>query len=308
MPKVLITGGTGLVGQTLTTHLIKAGYSVIILTRKRPKEPDPAGNISYVEWDIKTGKIDKEALTGADHIVHLAGAGVMDKPWTEAYKKEIVDSRVKSSELLVKTLKENRHNVRSVISASAIGWYGLDKPGQVFNETDPAADNFLGETCLQWERSIEPVEEQGIRLVKLRLGIVLAKGGGALEEFRKPLRLGVATILGSGKQIISWIHIDDLCRIFIYAMENEGLTGSYNAVAPDPVSNKELVLEVAQCMRGSFFIPFHVPEFVIKLMLGAKSIEVLKSTTVSCKKIKGEGFTFLYPSLKPAIENLCKKN
>jgi uncharacterized protein len=307
MPRVLITGGTGLVGKTLTTHLIKAGYSVIILTRKLPQKASTNPDISYAEWDITKGTIDRLALSASDYIIHLAGAGVMDRSWTRAYKKEIVDSRVKSSELLVKTLKENTHNVKGVISASAMGWYGEDKANQEpFVETDPAADNFLGETCLQWERSIGPVQEQDIRLVKLRLGIVLGQGG-ALEEFRKPLRFGIATILGTGKQIISWIHIDDLCRMFIFAMENEQLSGNYNAVAPSPVSNKALVLELAQCMKGKFFIPVHVPQFAIKLILGAKSIEVLKSTTVSCQKIKDAGFTFLYPSLKPAIENLCKK-
>ncbi len=309
MQTILITGGTGLVGSSLTDALVQKGYHVIILTRRIP-EKQAKYNTSFAVWDVNKQSIDVAAVQAADHIIHLAGAGVVDKKWTSAYKKEIIDSRVKSSELLVVTLKEHSNRVRSVISASAIGWYGSDKihPSTQagFIETDPASKSFLGETCRLWEESIEPVTLMNKRLVKLRTGIVLSNDGGALAEFKKPLRFGIAAILGSGKQIVSWIDMDDLCRMFIDAIENENISGTYNAVAPIPVSNKTLILCLAKIISRKFFIPVHIPPFILKLLLGQRSIEVLKSTCVSCEKIQETGFIFLHPSIEDALQQLCK--
>jgi uncharacterized protein len=308
MTTILITGGTGLVGKQLTQYLLAKGYKVIILTRAMPKQKDTRASLSFALWDVKNQSIDAAAVQSADYIIHLAGAGVVDKKWTDAYKKEIKDSRTESSSLLVNTLKAHSNSVKAIISSSAIGWYGEDvKPGFAFTEEDPADAGFLGQTCLLWEQSIEPAESMGIRVCKLRTGIVLSNEGGALVEFKKPVRLGVAGILGSGKQRVSWIHIDDLCRMFLFAIEKEGLRGSYNAVAPDPVSNKELTVKLAKLMKGSFYLPLHVPGFVLKLMMGSRSMEVIKSTTVSCTKIKNEGFIFLYPSIDAALNELCTK-
>ena len=202
--------------------------------------------------------IDKDAISAADFIVHLAGAGIADKRWTKKRKKEIRDSRVKSSELIVKSLQEIPNNVKAVISASAIGWYGADpvipnpKP---FREDDPPDAGFLGETCKQWEASIEPVTNLGKRIVKLRTAIVLSNKGGALKEFKKPLRFGVAPFLGNGRQVMSWIHIDDLVRLYITAIEDEKLSGVYNAVAPNPVSNKTFTLKLAAANQRTIFHP-----------------------------------------------------
>ena len=308
MKTVLLTGGTGLVGRTLTSHLISKGYKVIILTRKIPLAAQE--QVEYATWNVSSQTIDVQAIQKADYIVHLAGAGVVDKRWTDDYKKEIKDSRTQSSALLVTTLQNNTNNVKAVISASAIGWYGADVKStgtqKGFLETDKPANDFLGETCKLWEESIEPVEQLEIRLVKLRTGIVLSNDGGALAEFKKPIKMGIAGILGNGKQMVSWIHIDDLCRMFIAAIENDLMSGSYNAVAPAPVSNKDLTMELATLMKGKFFIPAHVPAFVLKLVLGESSIEVLKSTTVSCEKIRQTGFNFLYPDITHALQQLCK--
>ena len=304
MQTVLITGGTGLVGRALTKHLSAKGYQIIILTRS-PANKENNKYIRYAAWDIKKQEIDIDVFSSADFIVHLAGAGVVDKRWTEAYKKEIVESRTLSSKLLIDTLKNHTNKVKSIISASATGWYGPDKePGKSFIETDKAYTDFLGHTCLLWEQSIEPAQLLGVRVCKLRTGIVLGNDGGALAEFKKPLKFGIAAILSSGKQIVSWIHIDDLCRMYIHAIENETMSGSYNTVAPLPVSNKQLTLILAKAMRGNFFVPMHVPSIVLKLMLGESSIEVLKSTTVSCEKIRATGFDFLYPSIDIAIKEL----
>lgn len=306
MATVLITGGTGLVGKTLTRHLINAGYEIIILSRNKTNTAEIA-NVKYALWNIKEQKIDIDALTKADYIIHLAGTGVMEKRWTKKYKQQIIDSRTKSSELLVKALRENKNNVKAVISASAIGWYGADgnnKNYKGFTETDLPADNFLGETCKLWEESIEPVTLLNKRLVKLRLGIILSNEGGAFAEFKKSLRFGIAAILGSGKQVISWIHIEDVCRMFLYALENERIAGSYNAVAPAPISNKTFMLKLGELMRKQFYIPVYVPKFILKIVLGESSIEILKSTTVDCQKIKGEGFIFLYPTIELALNEL----
>jgi hypothetical protein len=316
MATVMITGGTGMIGTHLSEMLADNGYNVIILSRnpqETARETDlhssrPAffrnnGNIYYSRWDIENQYIDPSALANADYIVHLAGAGVADKRWTESRKKEILESRTKSSELLVKALKENKHKVRAVISASAIGWYGADN-GKPFVESDPHSNDFLGDTCYQWEKSISPVEDLGVRLVKLRTGIVLSSEGGALKEFRKPLRVGAATILGSGNQVISWIHIDDLCRIFMYAIDEKDLTGVYNAVAPHPATNRELTMTLAKHITNSRHYTFKVPEFALKLVLGEMSVEVLKSATVSSKKIENAGFNFQFPTLEKAIDNL----
>ena len=308
MSTILITGGTGLIGSALTNMLTGKGHKVIVLTRS--EKPSDKNNVSYAAWNIKSQKIDESAVSSADYIIHLAGAGVADKRWTSDRKKEITESRRQSSALLVKALQQVPNKVKAVVSASATGWYGPDenRPAKkkAFTEDMHADKDFLGETCRLWEASVQPVKEAGKRLVKLRIGIVLSNDGGALPEFKKPVRFGIAGVLGSGKQIVSWIHIEDLCRMFIYAIENESMEGVFNAVAPAPVRNKELILLLAKNMKGRFFVHMHVPVFVLKTMLGEMSVEILKSATVSAEKIKAAGFTFLYPSIESALENLVK--
>ena len=307
MASILITGGTGLVGRALVNHLLKKNYRVTILTRNMDNLK-PEKGFDYALWDVKKGEIDVSAIAKADAIIHLAGAGVMDKKWTAEYKKEILESRTKSSELLIDTLRKNKHNVKVIVSASAIGWYGEDKiPGHLFTEDEPYDKDFLGEVCMLWEKSTEPAEQLGIRVCRLRTGIVLSKEGGAYPEFKASLKFGIASILGNGKQVISWIHIDDLCRAYIYALENEMMKGSYNVVAPAPVKNKLLTLTIADKVKGKFYIPVHVPQFVLQTMMGKRSIEILKSTAVSSEKIMKEGFTFLYPEIKTAIAAIEEK-
>jgi uncharacterized protein (TIGR01777 family) len=301
---ILITGGTGMVGKALTDALTQKGYRVIIVSRST-KGKTPSASVSYATWDVQKQQIDLDALQAADYIIHLAGAGVVEKKWTEAYKKEIVESRTESSRLIFESLQNNPNKVKAIVSASAIGWYGADaNPPKPFTENDKPDVSFLGNTCRLWEESIEPVETIGKRLVKLRIGIVLSNEGGALVEFKKPISFGVAGILGSGKQMVSWIHIEDLCRMFITGIENSALSGSYNAVAPNPVSNKTLTITLARAIKGKFYLPLPVPAFVLKIMMGQRSIEVLKSTTVSCKKILDTGFEFRFNNIEAALENL----
>jgi uncharacterized protein (TIGR01777 family) len=302
---ILITGGTGLIGSALCDLLIEKGHQVIILTRNKHSIKYQKPGVEYAEWNIEKQIIEPSAVQRTDHIIHLAGANVGEKRWTARRKKEIVESRVKSGELLVRSMKEMQNKVQSVISASAIGWYGEDGDRNTpFNEEDPSAGGFLGETCKAWEESIDPVKQLGKRLVKLRTGLVLSMNGGVLKEFKKPLRVGVATILGSGKQMMSWIHLSDLCRLYCYMLEHSQLEGVFNAVSPKAESNRTVVLELAKRVRGNFYIPVYVPAFALKLSLGEMSIEVLKSTTVNNQKVRQSGFRYAYPSLQAALDQL----
>ena len=310
MPLVLITGGTGLVGTNLTRHLLQRNYEVIILTREKNKiSKNPS--IQYSHWDVDAGLLDEEVIKKTDHIIHLAGAGVMDKKWSASYKKVILDSRTKSTELIIQKLNEYPHQVKTFVSASAIGYYGEDaKPlirNEGFVETDLVAKDFLGETCLLWEASSDPVKSMNIRLVKLRSGIVLGNEGGAFKEFKTPLKFGIAPVFSTGKQIMSWIHIDDISRMYCEAIENNYLSGVYNAVAPEPISQKKLIIAMAEKLRNKFYIAMYAPRFVLELFLGKRSTEILKSATVSDKKIKATGFTFLYPTVEAALEDLIPK-
>jgi hypothetical protein len=306
MQTVLITGGTGMIGKGLTTLFLEKGYKVIVLTRKDRKSYRL--NLSFAKWDVEKGEIDVEALQQANIIIHLAGEGVADKRWTVKRKQAIVDSRVHSGNLLVKALTENQHQVSTFIAASAIGWYGPDTAASLENgfvETDPADDSYLGNTCKLWEESTAAIGGMGIRVVRLRIGIVLNKRGGALAEFLKPAKFALATILGTGKQVVSWIHHQDLCKMMLYAIETDAVQGVYNAVAPNPVTNKKLVLTIAKNKYPIYF-PSFVPAFLLKIILGEMSIEVLKSANVSAQKIQTAGFVFDYPTIEEAIPNLMK--
>jgi uncharacterized protein (TIGR01777 family) len=308
MQTILITGGTGMVGQSLTNMLLNKGYQVIVLTRQ--KKQSSRANFSFAQWDLNKGWIDPAAIAAADYIIHLAGEGVADKRWTAARKKAILDSRVDTSALLVKTLKAHPNKVKAIVAASAIGWYGPDNAKSTasgFVETDPVDSSFLGDTCQQWEESMHPVKAIGIRLVTIRIGIVFNKMGGALAEFIKPAKLGAAAILGDGKQIVSWIHQQDLNRLMLFALENEKVVGVYNAVAPDPVNNAILTKAIAKRFH-SWAIPFNVPSFILKIMLGEMSVEVLKSANVSASKIIAAGFNFDYASMDEALDDLLISN
>jgi uncharacterized protein (TIGR01777 family) len=307
MASILITGGTGMIGSALTKELVSKGHQCIILTRdSKPKSPKQ--NISYATWNVEQQTIDEKAIQLADFIVHLAGANVAKGRWTASRKRDILDSRVDSGNLIVKALKEIPNKVKAVLSASAIGRYGPDPEipnPNPFVETDPVDNSFLGATCSKWEEAIQPVQQPGKRLVIFRIGIVLSNEGGAYAEFKKPLKSGIASILGNGKQMVSWIHITDLIRLIIYAIDNEKIKGTYNAVAPHPVSNAQLINEMAK--HHGMHLNMHIPAFALKTILGEMSVEILKSATVSSAKIQNEGFQFHFSSIENAVQNLSNK-
>lgn len=309
MAHVAITGGTGMVGTQLAKWLVSAGNQVTILTRRVPEKN--SGKTSYALWDPGRRWVEASAIQQADYIVHLAGANVAEKRWTSARKEEIRKSRVEGAETIVAALGQIPNQVKAVISASAIGWYGPDTETSLitgFQETDPADPSFLGDTCQQWEESIRPVEALNKRLVILRIGIVLDKNGGALPAFLQSLRFRIAGVLGKGIQIISWIHNQDLCRMIAFAIENEEVKGVYNAVSPHPVSNSQFNRLLAQHLYGDAYISLPVPGWVLQCILGEMSIEVLKSATVASFKIRQAGFEFNYAALPDALKQILPLN
>lgn len=298
-----------MIGKALTQALIERGFNVIIFTRHtNHKQKAKNDKLSYAAWDVNEQTLDKEAFAKADYIIHLAGANFAVKRWNEKVRKEIVSSRVDSAKLIIEGLKTIPNKVKTIISASGISWYGADDKNilKPFSEDDPPADDFMAETCKQWEAAIEPASFLGKRLIKFRIGPVLSTDGGAYVEFKSPMRFGIAGIIGNGKQIVSWIHIDDLVRAILFSMENEEMEGVYNVVSSEPASNKELILEIAKS-TGKFFVPIHAPFFALKIVFGEMIGEILKSTTVSSEKLQKAGFIFQYPDIESAILQLSRQ-
>ncbi|NVO29971.1 TIGR01777 family oxidoreductase [Hymenobacter lapidiphilus] len=295
--KVLITGGTGMIGTRLSEMLIDAGYEVALLSRT-------PGNNRYFSfrWDPLAGTIDDAAVPYADYIVNLAGSSVSDGKWTQERKRQILSSRVAGTQLLAQELRKATHHVRGFISASAIGIYGDQGDQLLSEETAAAPDDFLANVCRQWEEAAEYVAQDGVRTAILRIGIVLSPEGGALVPLARTVKMLAGAPLGSGKQFMSWIHLDDLCRLFIKAIEDEQWQGVYNAVAPNPVTNKEFTETLADVLHRPLVLP-KVPEFGLKLMMGEMSEIVLASQRVSAEKVLGQGFRFEFPALKPALES-----
>ena len=300
--KILITGGTGLVGSRLTEMLLNKGFEVSHIGRTKK-----AGRVPSFVWDIKQKKFDAQALKGVNTIVHLAGAGVADKRWTTARKKEILGSRIESTKLLFETLKTTSNEVNTVVAASAIGYYGFGMGEETVEEDSKPGTDFLAQVTKQWEAQVDKIGTLGIRMVKLRIGIVLSEKGGALAEMAKPIKLGAGAALGSGKQYLSWIHLDDLCEMFIKAIAAENMNGAYNAVGTGWVTNQEMTEAIAHILKKPLLLP-SVPGFVLKIILGEMADMVLNGSKVSSKKIQKTGFTFQYTSLDDALKNLLQKN
>lgn len=299
MKTIGITGGTGLVGRVITRLLVNKGYRVIIFTRHLRPESD---GVSYAFWDANKQDISIAALQQLDGIIHLAGEGVADKRWTPQRKLQILESRTIGTSFITNKILQHAPNCKVFVGASAIGYYGADKGGRPFTETDNASTDFLGSTCKAWEEASESIEGK-IRRVLIRIGIVLSTEGGAFKEFAKPVKFGVAPLLGGGKQTVSWIHIEDLAALFVYALENGMMQGVYNGIAPVPVAQSQLMYSIRKNSKG-ISIPIPVPAFVLKIMLGEMSIEVLKSATVSSHKTEQAGFQFQYTTINKAVTAL----
>lgn len=285
-------------GTRLTEMLTSRGYAVSHLSRSAR-----SGAINTYVWDIARQHIDPAALAGTGTIVHLAGASVAEKRWTAARKRELLESRTFSTRLLYDTLKKGNHNVTSFISASAIGYYGFEDNDTLLTEEYAAGKDFLADLTRQWEAEVDKIETLGIRVVKIRIGIVLSNKGGALMEMAKPVRWGVGSPLGSGDQHVSWIHIDDLCTMFVRTIEDKALRGAYNGTGPYAVTNRELTRVIARVLHKPMFMP-PVPAFALRLVLGEMADVVLSGSRVSSGKMQDAGFVFAFDTVEKAVKDL----
>lgn len=298
MAKVLITGASGLVGTRLTELLKQKGHEVNKLGRSGQGRRKPG----TFNWDLTSGKIDESAFEGVSAIIHLAGAGIADERWTAERKKEIIDSRVKSAGLLFDYLKNHKHSVKAIVSASAVGYYGDCGAEKVKEEHAPGND-FLADVCKQWEASVQQFAAIGIRPVRCRLGIVLSKDGGALPELMKTLPLGIAGYFAKDNLYYPWIHINDVCGILIHALETEATNGAYNTTAPKPLLIKELMQKIVEAKKSNAILT-PIPPLAIKLMLGEKSALVLQSQRCVADKVLKAGYQFKFPDIAAALENI----
>jgi uncharacterized protein len=302
MANILVTGGTGLIGRHLCEKLQKNGYSVSILSRSKKIK----SRFSTYYWDLEQDIIDQKAIESVDYIIHLAGANIGDKIWTKNRKKIIRDSRQKPAQLILSKLNESNKSIKAFISASAIGYYGAQTSEKIFSEVNAPSSDFLGSTCKQWENAAKPFKGNGIRTVLIRTGVVLTSLEGALAKMKRPVDLGIGSALGDGNQFIPWIHIDDLCNIYIKAIEDIEIMGPYNAVAPNHYTNNEFTHTLARVLKKPYWFP-NVPAFVLKIIFGEMSKILLEGSRVSSDKIIAAGFKFSFPKLEDALHDLLKK-
>ncbi|MEQ8469999.1 MAG: TIGR01777 family oxidoreductase [Marinoscillum sp.] len=297
MAKILITGGSGLVGTHLSHLLSSSGHQVRHLSRSH----QPNGDYPTFLWDIQNQTIDEKAFDGLDHIIHLAGAGVADQKWTDKRKQIILDSRVDGIKLLHHYAEKLNLRLKSFISASAIGYYGLDTGDRKLDELKPPGSDFLAEVVKSWEAEADTFQSL-TQVAKVRIGVVLSAEGGAMTEIMKPIKFYAGAPLGNGDQYMSWIHIEDLCRIFQFVLEEE-IEGTYNAAAPNPVTNEALTKSLARALNKPLILP-NVPGFVLKLMLGEMAQMVQGGNYVLSDKIREKGFKFNYTNIDSAVKNL----
>jgi len=302
MEKVLITGGTGLVGNNLTNLLVERGYEVRILSRKFTTKT----NFPTFCWDIKTGYIDTDALKDIDYIIHLAGENIGAGRWTKKRKKIILDSRVKGSELLFNTIQEMGIKPKAFISASAVGFYPAFRENEKsFSEDDAPGTGFLSDICVKWENVADNFQKTGIRTVKIRTGLVQDKDDVALKKILQTSKFGVLPVFGTGKQYYPWIHISDLARLYLTAIENDKLESAINAVAPQQITNYQYILAIKNAIAKNRII-IKLPEFMIKLLFGEMSEILIKGTKVHSKHYEEIGFNFQYKDIASALEEILK--
>jgi len=298
--KVLITGATGLIGSALVKELQAKGYTINYLTTSKDKI-DTKPNYKGFYWNPENNEIDESCIDGVEAIIHLAGASIA-KRWTKSYKEEILTSRIITANLLFKTLLNYNHSVKHFISASGTAIYP-ESFDTVYDETAiETATDFLAKVVKVWEKGASQFGALGIKVAKIRTGVVYAKNGGAFQEILKPIKFGLGAVMGSGKQIQSWIYIDDLVNLYCFTLEHN-LDGIYNATAPETINNKEQTKIIAKKLNKPLFLP-NIPQFIMKILLGEMAILLFTSKNLSSKKIFDKGFSFKYPDFKSALNEL----
>lgn len=299
MSTVLLAGGSGLIGKRLSTLLEKKGDDVIFLSRKKKSDQ------RFFQWDVENGTIDSVAIEKADYVINLAGAGIVDKRWTEKRKKVLIESRTQTAALL-KDSFEKIKKPKAYLSASAIGFYGNRGDEWLTENSNPQPEDFLSKVTIAWEEAAKEMTDLNIRTAIFRIGIVLSMNGGALPEMILPMKFGARVSFGDGNAYYPWVHIDDVCNMFIWALKNEKVSGTYNAVAPKPLMIKDLVKEIQEA-RGGFALPVPAPSFALKLVMGEMADMLLNSARVSAEKILESGYEFKFPEIQPALENILKE-
>ena len=296
-PTIVVTGSTGLIGSQLVAAWQDSGRRAIRAVRREVQDP---GKELY--WNPATGQIDRDRLEGVDAVVHLAGANIAGRRWSEGYKQQLLDSRVQGTTLLCQALADLEHKPRVLLCASAIGFYG-DRGNELLDETAAAGDGFLPELCLQWEQACRAAREAGIRVVNLRMGVVLSPQGGALASMLTPFKLALGGVLGSGRQYFSWISLDDVVPALLFVLEDEALSGPVNLVAPNPVTNREFTKALGRVLSRPTLLP--MPAFAARLAFGEMADALLlASTRVLPNRLTAAGFHFEYPQLEPALRHL----
>jgi uncharacterized protein (TIGR01777 family) len=298
---ILITGATGFIGRKLIDGLIKSGHTVAVLSRK----PRVIKNVKVYLWDVEKQQIDLTALKGVETIIHLAGENIADKKWTKERKQQLIESRTVSTQVLYKAIRATKAPVTTFISASAVGYYG-NRGDEILTEDDEAGSDFMATCCKLWEAAVDEGTAFDLRIVKFRIGIVFAKGRGALQSMEKQIRFFAGAPLGSGMQWIPWIHINDIVALFKRAVEDDSLNGTYNACAPFPVTNRTLTKSIATHLDRPVW-PINVPEKALKMLLGQMSAVVLNSTNTSAQKLLTAGFQFEYTQLDDALSDIYRK-
>jgi hypothetical protein len=302
MAIILITGGSGLVGKALTKRLILEGHEVRILSRY-PKSTD---SIKSFFWNVEKQKVDEKAFENVEHIVHLAGSGIADKRWTNARKQDIIDSRVNSMKLITDTVKRKKIQLKSFVGASAIGIYGMTTSEKIFSEIDNGTDDFLTQSCTKWENSYQQIQTLSSKNCIIRIGVVLSKDGGALKKLLPLFQLGLGSAVGSGKQYMPWIHIEDLVSVFHEALFNSNYNGIYNAVSSEKTTSDSFSKQLAKSLSKPFFLP-RVPTFVLKLLFGEMANVLLEGSPISNQKLIHAGFQLKYPTLSEALQEIVAK-
>jgi len=296
---VAITGSSGLVGSVLIPALSAEGWRVRRLVRREVRDP------TEIRWNPDRHELDSAQLHGVDAVVHLAGEGVADRRWSEAVKNRILTSRTKGTGLLCETLAGLGAKPHVLCSASAVGYYG-DRGDEILDESSSAGYGFLAQVCRQWEAATQPARDAGIRVVNLRIGVVLSDKGGALARMLLPFKLGVGGVIGSGKQYISWIALDDLVRTIQFVLDRASLSGPVNAVTPTPVTNRELTKTLGGVLHRPTILP--MPAIAARLAFGAMADEMLLSSArVMPAKLQDSGFEFRFPALQPALNYLLRE-
>lgn len=295
--KILISGGSGLIGSRMSEMLTEMNYEVYHLSRQ-----SGAGKYKTIQWDVNNKKLDGSSLEGFKYIFNLAGAGIVDKPWTDERKLELLNSRVDSVMLLHEKIGQLQHKPEAFVSASAIGFYGIHTSEEIYTETDQAGNDFLADTCKKWEEAIHNFSSLDLSYSIVRIGLVLSTKGGALAEMAKPIKMGFGAALGSGKQYMPWIHIDDICRLFIHCAQHK-LSTTVNGVSQNQVNNKTFTKAVAKALGKKIWLP-NVPTFMMRLILGSRAQIVLEGSRVSYDKHAQIDFELKYKNLENSLAEL----